>query len=526
MFIKSKLLTVGIGIGAVAVAGALVSFTSGDDDDDKKKKYHIIHQKDGTLTEYDTVLSVSSTYTVQNFLADKGIEDENVEIIEVPSMAENQFMFREDGMEGDPHVMIREFSDNVVIDLDGEEGEHVEINITVDDQGNKVITKKVNGEEVELTEEDLENIEKHKHLREEHMIMREEHKMMRTDMEGAREHRIEIIQDGEEGENIEIMVEVDEKGNKVITKKVNGEEVEMTEEEMKKMESQSHRMHEPGEGQRILIEMDMDEKHDHVVEFITEGEDGDKIEIKVEIDDQGNKIIKKTVNGVEVEMTEEELEKMESHHGQMRGDHHGNRMMFHMDDSDMTDEEKEAMMLKLQEKMSHLNIEMDSLNEHMEMKFEMLYEEFEGEEGEFRVMIKSFDKMDEDMNWEFKDDHCKMKRIHTGDEDFTIVIVSQEGSSIHTETINETERVEAPNSMLTFPNPNNGVFTIQFDQNEKMKTKVEILDAQGKVVFQDKLGKFSGEYKKEVDIKSNGPGMYIINIQQGDKINTNKVIVN
>ncbi|MFT6502046.1 MAG: hypothetical protein ACJASQ_002171 [Crocinitomicaceae bacterium] len=39
------------------------------------------------------------------------------------------------------------------------------------------------------------------------------------------------------------------------------------------------------------------------------------------------------------------------------------------------------------------------------------------------------------------------------------------------------------NERVVFPNPNNGIFTIQFDQLEKRKPQIEIVDGQGRVVF-------------------------------------------
>jgi hypothetical protein len=93
------------------------------------------------------------------------------------------------------------------------------------------------------------------------------------------------------------------------------------------------------------------------------------------------------------------------------------------------------------------------------------------------------------------------------------------------ETAHVKREMAQENEMVVFPNPNNGIFTIQFDQQEKRKTKIEIVDAQGKLVFEESLGKFSGQYKKEIDLKNRGTGIYIIKIQQGKKMVSNKVIV-
>ena len=90
--------------------------------------------------------------------------------------------------------------------------------------------------------------------------------------------------------------------------------------------------------------------------------------------------------------------------------------------------------------------------------------------------------------------------------------------------LNWNQRTEkmALSDMLIFPNPNIGVFTIQFDQKEKLKTKIEIINTQGKVVFKDNLGKFSGQYRKEIDLKNEGAGLYIVKVQQGSNLSSYK----
>lgn len=142
MINRSKVLTIGLGV--TALTGLLFSFTDGNGDE-KKKKYHVIHQENGELFTYDTILPMSSTYSVENFLEDKGIDSEGAEIIHVPSSAQNHFMFKGDGEEGEHQMMIQKFDHNMVIDSDGGH-ETIEIKVEIDEDGNKVIQKKVNGD--------------------------------------------------------------------------------------------------------------------------------------------------------------------------------------------------------------------------------------------------------------------------------------------------------------------------------------------------------------------------------------------
>ena len=54
---------------------------------------------------------------------------------------------------------------------------------------------------------------------------------------------------------------------------------------------------------------------------------------------------------------------------------------------------------------------------------------------------------------------------------------------------------------------------------------MDVFNASGKNVFKDKLGKFSGTYNKELDLKKHGSGNYIVKITRGDDVTTHKVVI-
>ena len=530
----------GIGIGAVALAAMLVSFT-GNNDDEKKKRYQIIHQENGEVVEYDTLIPMSSIYTVNDFLADKGIDAENVEIIDVPSMAGHKMMFAEEhsrfiqdmemngegenvmitiemddegnmttkkvvngeevemteeeleelkmhkeehmhGKHGE-HIMIKEFSHDFEVEVG--EGEEVKIIVEMDDDGNMTTKKFVDGEEVEMTDEELKELKMHK---EEHMLEHGKHGEHVIIKEFS--HDVEV--DGE-GEEVKIIVEMDDDGNMTTKKFVDGEEVEMTDEELKelKMHKEEHMLEHGKHGEHVIIK-----EFSHDVEVDGEGEE---VKIIVEMDDDGNMTTKKFVNGEEVEVTEEEMEKMKIHK-EMSGDH----MMIRIDSEELGEEELEKVMKELKIELKDLEGEME------EMQIEI--NEIFGE-GENVFIIKNGDHQ----SWTSKGEG----------EDFTLVIVTKDidPSEISKRSDVKVDHVVESKEVSIYPNPSDGVFTIQLNQTEKVKTLIKISDAQGKLVFKDNLGKFSGEYREEVDLKKYGAGTYIINIEQGDKVITEKVVV-
>ncbi|XOV66128.1 MAG: T9SS type A sorting domain-containing protein [Fluviicola sp.] len=482
------------GVGIATVATALVSFSLVDtninnNDDDTKKKYHVIHQKDGEVVEYDTIIPMSSDYSVQDFLADKGIEDPDPKIIEVPSMG-NSFFISEGGE--DTNVFFHKFDEDV--EIESNDGTHREVKIIREENSNgDVIMKKyVNGEEVELSEEDLERLNQFKDGAHHKIIMRK----------GDHDLKWE---EKELSENVEMKVEVDDEGNITVQKFVNGEEVEVSEEEMDRIKNGEHQQH------QVIIKKGNEDLN------WTPKEGEEKVELKVEMDDEGNITVQKFVNGEEVEVSEEEMEEIRVGHSQR---------VF------VIDEEHEG----------DIQLDMDYLMEIVEMEVEMI--EGEGlEEGQQRIIVKELRFDDEETSGEHKEIRKEIRvenrvEVKGDEEDFTVVLVHENYEESMDEHMEVRMMVEEENEDATseremslndpisvYPNPNDGTFIIAFAQKNKAKTTIRVVDTQGKVVFKEKLGDFAGAYKKELNLKKHGVGTYIVTVQQGGETSSRKIIV-
>ena len=72
-----------------------------------------------------------------------------------------------------------------------------------------------------------------------------------------------------------------------------------------------------------------------------------------------------------------------------------------------------------------------------------------------------------------------------------------------------------PTSSSTYPNPNDGVFTVRFDQSQQGVTRVEVIDMNGRTVFVQDLGQSSGNSQEQVNLGEFGAGHYTGAIQQG-----------
>lgn len=380
-------------IGCVLLASAafLVSFTKGNEDDGKKK-YQIIHHSNGETITYDTVISMGSSYTPQEFLADKGISDEDAKIITIPDISEM-------GKDG---KMMHAFVHEVDIEDDG------------------------NGSE----------------------------------------------------ERVEIKVEMDDNGIMKTQKIVNGVEVEMTEEELTKIKSR-HGDH----GKMVRIKIDDEEMSDI----------DEHVEISVEIDDEGNRTVKKVVNGEEVEVTEDEINHIE---------------IMEMDGDDID------IFIQSDEFEGDLN--------DIKLEIEKMIEEGG---DDVHVITKHIEINSDGNDWESLDGKHEVKVMTMGEaEDHTIVLVTEnydESTSNEAKIKFETSSKE----MDVYPNPNDGTFKIRFESDEKKKTNITVSDANGKKVFEEDLGKFSGKYEKELNLKEFGSGMYTITIQNGNNEEVQKVMI-
>ena len=414
-----------IGLGVAAITLMAFVYAKGNDDG-KKKKYHVIHQEDGVLQEFDTILPMSSSYSVEDYLKDIGVNSEDVEIIKMPSISDDHFIFH--GSDGEKIIM-NHFSDDLNWHQDGE---IIKIISEEGEDGKITIKKYVDGEEIEMTEEDLEKFEDHKHG----------HQIIIEDNDGSSKEKVTIQ---ENGNKVKIIVEEDKGGDKKVKKYVDGKEVEVNEEDI----------------ERVELEID-----------------GEEINIEIEAKEIA--------------------------------------------------EELEEAMKELEIEMENLDINLESILKHIDIEVE------EGDEKTQKVIIKMESDMKElqkdleEMMKDFDHDHFmemhKDIRVH-GDEDFTIVIVEEDIDANAIEKSIRKEIVTSNQEFKMYPNPSEGAFTIEFEQSEKLPTTVEVVDSEGKSVFKEKLGKFSGKYKKEVNIEKHGSGTYVVKIQRGDDVTVNKVVI-
>ena len=88
-------------------------------------------------------------------------------------------------------------------------------------------------------------------------------------------------------------------------------------------------------------------------------------------------------------------------------------------------------------------------------------------------------------------------------------------------SVNEEEL----SSFVIYPNPNNGEFTVKFNSTTTNDVKVEVYDIRGRLILNNKYSN-NGAFNQAIDLNNAQSGMYLINVADGDKKATRKIIVN
>ncbi|MFY0483114.1 reprolysin-like metallopeptidase [Flavobacterium sp. PLA-1-15] len=76
-----------------------------------------------------------------------------------------------------------------------------------------------------------------------------------------------------------------------------------------------------------------------------------------------------------------------------------------------------------------------------------------------------------------------------------------------------------------YPNPNSGNFSIEFNSETSSDIKIAIYDIQGRQIL-DKTYQNTGMFSQNVQLNSVQAGVYLVNINDGDKKETRKIVIN
>lgn len=87
-----------------------------------------------------------------------------------------------------------------------------------------------------------------------------------------------------------------------------------------------------------------------------------------------------------------------------------------------------------------------------------------------------------------------------------------------------TNKALKVNKLNFFPNPNDGKFTLEFEATNNATIEITVTDVNGKNVFK-KAVRGKGKYSQQIDISGESSGVYFLNLRQGKRTVTKKLLV-
>ena len=109
----------------------------------------------------------------------------------------------------------------------------------------------------------------------------------------------------------------------------------------------------------------------------------------------------------------------------------------------------------------------------------------------------------------------------------SVTVTAEDGTTEQVYTINFTVAVgiNSPISeygITVYPNPSNGMFYLEIKDLTNEHINIEILSAEGKLVYKDE---FIYNDREKIDISSLPTGMYIIKIVNDKKVTIDQIII-
>ena len=266
--------------------------------------------------------------------------------------------------------------------------------------------------------------------------------------------------------------------------------------------------------------IEIDSEDGNMMFFSTDG-DAETVEVKVEALDDGT--IKVIRNGEEISTDELKSEgdaTFESKDGNVKVKvlkSEGGTMEWHGDSEKHVNVEKKDGKIIVKDQDGNVLHESDSDGNAFF---------FKSGDGEDRVVFKSGDVSEElhDVIIE-KEGEDGQKIIIKKQISYSVSISDlHEDDELYNELKVEDAKPLELDDLSFYPNPNDGQFNIAFAGKAK-PTRYRILNMSGQEVLSKELPQFSGNYEEEVDISNNEPGVYVLQIFQGNRALSKKIVI-
>jgi hypothetical protein len=98
------------------------------------------------------------------------------------------------------------------------------------------------------------------------------------------------------------------------------------------------------------------------------------------------------------------------------------------------------------------------------------------------------------------------------------------GIEVCTQTVTLLTESFGFDNFSLFPNPNDGTFTVKFNSNTGNDINVEVYDMRGRSIFNN-VYQNNGVFEQTLQLDNVQSGIYLVNIQDGDKKIVKKIVV-
>ncbi|MEM9022822.1 MAG: PKD domain-containing protein, partial [Bacteroidota bacterium] len=119
----------------------------------------------------------------------------------------------------------------------------------------------------------------------------------------------------------------------------------------------------------------------------------------------------------------------------------------------------------------------------------------------------------------------------SGDFVVTLTVSNECGSSTFTDTVSigVTVGIEdllaGESGIAVFPNPNNGDFRVALQTNGTQTVNVDVLDLQGRVIFNLPLGSVNGRVFEEITLDNVAKGVYMVKVTMDDQVRVERLSI-
>lgn len=103
--------------------------------------------------------------------------------------------------------------------------------------------------------------------------------------------------------------------------------------------------------------------------------------------------------------------------------------------------------------------------------------------------------------------------------------ITTDDETILNKTTGVGDKKLSSDEMKFYPNPSDGKFNLTFSLASKGDAEINVINIEGRSIYNEKLPSFSGKYDKQIDISQNPKGTYFVKIAQGDHTLVKKVVL-